>query len=224
MGPSTVLDRVEPVDYIIATPERRKSKRLVLVNMLKAYVSRSDSVCPVWCINENNCGKCDRLMPKILCGCENYARYYLDEIIVFTSSSLEEHLDHIRDVFRRTRDAGVKLNKDKYQIGSGILEFLAHKIGMGRVEPSGLRVMVMLDFPRPSDWKQVQSFLGITGYFRRYIPTYGNIPSVSSELLKKGKIFQWSKECKKAFLDLKSCLAFRPVLLDSLTTNFLLTL
>ena len=90
----------------------------------------------------------NRLMAKILDGCEKYARYYLDDIIVFTSKkkSWEEHLDHICDVFRRTRDTGVKLNRDKCQIGSAILEFLGYKIGMGRVEPSGLRVTVMLDF------------------------------------------------------------------------------
>ena len=70
----------------------------------------------------------------------------------------------------------------------------------------------MFDFPRPSDRKQVQSFLGIAGYFRRYIPIYGNISSVLSELLKKGKIFQWTEECEKEFLALKSCLAFGPVL------------
>ena len=56
VGPFTILDRVGPVDYIIATPERRKFMRLVHVNMLNAHVSRSDSVCPLLCVNENNCG------------------------------------------------------------------------------------------------------------------------------------------------------------------------
>ena len=88
-----------------------------------------------WLISSFN-----RLMAKILRRCENYARYYLDDIIVFNSSSCEEHLDHIRDVFRRIRDAEVKLNRDKCQIDSTILKFLGQKIGMGRVEPSGLRV------------------------------------------------------------------------------------
>ena len=47
VGPFTIFDRVEPVDYIIATPECKKYKRLAHINMLKAYVSRSDSVCIV---------------------------------------------------------------------------------------------------------------------------------------------------------------------------------
>ena len=106
------------------------------------------------------------------------ARNYLDDIIVFTSSSWQEPLDHIRNVFRRIRDAGVKLNRDKCQIGSAILEFLGHKIGMGRVEPSGLRVNVMLDFPRPSDQKQVQSFSvspDILGDLSRHMEIYHQI-------------------------------------------------
>jgi hypothetical protein len=69
-----------------------------------------------------------------------------------------------------------------------------------------------LSFPRPSTRKQLQSFLGLAGYYRKYIPHYASLSAILSDLLKKGSKFVWSPETDRAFLDIKSRLASRPIL------------
>jgi len=70
----------------------------------------------------------------------------------------------------------------------------------------------ILRFPRPKDRKQLQSYIGVVGYFRKFIPHFAHIAAILTDLLRKGKTFIWTKEADKAFLDLKSRLASKPIL------------
>ena len=74
------------------------------------------------------------------------------------------------------------------------------------------KVEALLAYPAPQNRKQLQSFLGLAGYYRKFVPNYAQISAVLSDLLKKGSRFAWTKEADAAFLDLKSRLATQPVL------------
>jgi hypothetical protein len=115
-------------------------------------------------------------------------------------------------VLDRIRSAGLTIKKSKCVFATAEVEFLGHKVGLGKVEPRRQTVKALLEFPRPNNPKQLRSYLGLAGYYRRYIPHFANIAACLSDLLRKGVKFEWTNRTEAAFLDLKSRLASRPIL------------
>jgi len=70
----------------------------------------------------------------------------------------------------------------------------------------------MTDYPEPRGLKDVQSFLGLTGYFRKYIPSYSTIAKLLSDMLRKNRQYVFDDKARNAFLQLKSALTQKPVL------------
>jgi hypothetical protein len=153
----------------------------------------------------------ERLVKRVLSGLEAFTCSYLDDIIIF-SASWSEHLSHLHQVFERIRSAGLTVKKSKCVFANAEVEYLGHKIGLGKVEPRYATVQALLDFPRPSNVKQLRSFLGLAGYYRRFLPHYSDIAACLNNLLRKGVKFGWTAEAEIAYLDLKSRLASRPIL------------
>ena len=85
------------------------------------------------------------------------------------------------------------------------------------MQPRQKKVEALLAYPAPQNRKQLQSFLGLAGYYRKFVPNYAQTSAVLSDLLKKGSRFSWTKEADAAFLDLKSRLATQPVLRPQIT-------
>jgi len=152
-----------------------------------------------------------RLVWEVLQGLEGFTGAYLDDIIIF-SDSWKEHLQHIKLVFERIRQAGLTLKRSKCVFATAEIEFLGHKVGLGKVEPRRQTVQALIDFPRPTTQKQLRSYLGLAGYYRRFIPHFADLAACLNNLLRKGVKFAWTGETEAAFLDLKSRLASRPIL------------
>jgi hypothetical protein len=152
-----------------------------------------------------------RLINKVLSGCGLFTAAYLDDILIF-SSSWEDHLSHVSKVLERLRSAGLTIKKSKCVFANAEVEFLGHKIGLRSVEPRREKVQALLDFPRPANRKQLRSYLGLAGYYRKFIPHFAQITVCLNQLLRKGARFEWTSETETAFLDLKSRLASRPIL------------
>jgi len=152
-----------------------------------------------------------RLVQTVLSGLEMFTGAYLDDIIIF-SPTWSEHLCHLNLVFDRIRAAGLTVKKAKCVFATADVEFLGHRIGLGRVEPRRQKVQALLDFPRPTNVKQLRSFLGLAGYYRRFLPHFSDIAASLSNLLRKGVKFSWSSDAETAFLDLRSRLASQPIL------------
>lgn len=104
------------------------------------------------------------------------------------------------------------LNHTKCVFAAAEVDYLGHHIGLGKVQPREKKVEALLSFPRPQNRKQLQSFLGLAGYYRKFIPHFSDIAVNLSNLLKKGSKFEWNETTDNAFLDLKSRLATRPIL------------
>jgi len=92
------------------------------------------------------------------------------------------------------------------------IECLGHVIENGRVYPSTCKIEAIRKFPEPSNIKQVQSFLGLSGYFRKFVSKYSLIARPLTNLLKSNAKFCFGKEEKKAFNCLKDVLCNKPVL------------
>ena len=148
---------------------------------------------------------------KLLKGLERFCVGYLEDIIIF-SDTWEDHLRHLKIVFTRIREAGLTLNKKKCEFAVAELDYLGHHVGLGKVTPRQQKVEALLKFPRPTTRKQLQSFLGLASYYRKYIPHFADLSANLSDMLRKGVRFVWSEPAEKSFLDIKSRLASQPVL------------
>ena len=153
-----------------------------------------------------------RLVTNLLRGLEHFSGAYLDDIIIF-SDNWSDHLVHLKMVFTRIQEAGLTLNKKKFEFACAELDYLGHHVGCGKVSPRQHKVEALLTFPRPNTKKQIQSFLGLAGYYRRYIPHFASLSSILSDMMKKGAKFEWNDQTEQAFLDIKSRLASQPVLI-----------
>jgi len=152
-----------------------------------------------------------RLVTTLLKGLEYCLGAYLDDIIIF-SNTWEEHLKHLKLVFNRVREAGLTLNLKKCVFATGEVDYVGHHVGLGKVQPIEKKVEALMNFPRPTTRKQLQSFLGLASYYRKYIPHFAWLSALLSDLLRKKTKFEWSEKTEQAFVDIKSCLASRPIL------------
>ena len=112
-----------------------------------------------------------RMVDKILRDSGAYAAAYLDDIVIH-SVTWEDHLKHLRAIFLKLRDAGLTLKPPKCQFAMAHCVYLGHIFGSGEVRPEDSKVQSVHSFPVPSVKKQVRAFLGITGYYQKFIPEY----------------------------------------------------
>lgn len=136
---------------------------------------------------------------------------YLDDIIV-PSLSIEDGLEKLKKVFKVASDNGLQFNFKKCKFLHTKIEFLGHIVENNTISPSTNKTNAVLNFPEPRTLKHIQSFLGLTGYFRKFIKDYGLIARPLSDLLRKDVQFHFGQEQQTAFLKLKQALSSTPVL------------
>ena len=155
-----------------------------------------------------------RLMQKILAGLGGsnpFCSVYIDDIIVY-SDSVEEHLDHLTQIFGRLRRSGLKLHPQKCCLGFSEVAYLGHTISAHGISPNPEKVRAVQEFQVPSNVKKVREFLGIAGYYRRFIPCFAKVAGPLHALLRQDIPFIWTPQCQSAFDRLKELLVTHPVL------------
>ena len=154
-----------------------------------------------------------RMMDQLLTDCTVYAAAYLDDVVIY-STRWKDHVSHIRRVFQRLSGAGLTIKPKKCQFGMDSCSYLGHVVGNGEVHPEKSKLQAVEDFPAPVTKKQVRAFLGLTGYYRKFIPAYAEIAAPLTDLTRKNtpaKI-QWTGDCEKAFSALKRIVCSEPIL------------
>ena len=156
-----------------------------------------------------------RAMNAILSGVGDFACAYLDDISV-RSDTWHEHLYHLAKVFELLAEAGVTLNAAKCVIGAATVRYLGHEVGGGQVAPADAKITAVQNIPEPQTRKELRSFLGVVGFYRRFIPHFADIAAPLTDLLrgnkKAGPLLTWDAKCTAAFCELKTALAKRPIL------------
>ncbi|KAM9320174.1 gametogenetin-binding protein 2 [Gastrophryne carolinensis] len=154
-----------------------------------------------------------RLVDQLLEGHREYAVAYLDDIAIF-SKTWEEHLIHLHKVVKQIAEAGLTIKPEKCQVGMTEVQYLGHRVGGGTLRPEPSKVESIMAWPIPKTKKQVMSFLGTAGYYRRFVPDYSKIAKPRTDLTKKkvSKQITWTEDCNKAFVALKTALSNSPVL------------
>ena len=146
------------------------------------------------------------LMNKTLAGIQHkFAMAYLDDVIIF-SRTFEDHLEHVEAVFSRLRDAGLKLKMSKCDFLKREVNYLGHIVSASGIKPDPEKVKAIQNLATPTTVKGVRSFIGMCGYYRRFVPNFAKIAKPLTDLTKKNRHFYWTEECQVSFETLRTAL------------------
>ena len=153
-----------------------------------------------------------RLMDLVLCGLQwSCCLVYLDDIIIL-GSTFKEHICNIKNVLQRLREAGLKVKPVKCSFFQEEVHYLGHIISRQGVAPDVSKIEKILSWPKPTSTKDVQQFLGLAGYYRRFIKDFASIAKPLHWLTESGGKFEWTTGCQQAFDRLCQLLSQTPVL------------
>ncbi|XP_049897830.1 uncharacterized protein LOC126388653 [Epinephelus moara] len=161
-----------------------------------------------------------RLMQQCLSGqLAESLLVYLDDIIIY-SPDFSSHLQHLDEVFKKLWQHGLKLRLDKCKLLQHEVKFLGHVVDQNGVRPDPDKISAVLDWPIPNTIRQVRAFLGLAGYYRRFVSGFAKVARPLNQLLtgipankrSETRTVQWSAECQKSFDALKTALTQAPVL------------
>ncbi|XP_051156206.1 uncharacterized protein LOC127278513 [Leptopilina boulardi] len=153
-----------------------------------------------------------RMMDRVLSGLQGIELFvYMDDIVIY-AKSLKEHKEKLEKLLRRLKNAGLVLQPDKCNFLRKEIGYLGHIISENGVKPDPKKVDAVQNFPRPKTQKNIKQFLGLAGYYRRFIPNFAKIAKPMTNLLRKNVKFDWNSEVEVAFAQLKRILCTQPIL------------
>ena len=153
-----------------------------------------------------------RLMETVLAGlARDSCMVYLDDILVI-GKTFVEHLQNLRQVFGRLREAGLRLQPKKCHLALHSVEYLGYVVTDQGISADPRKVEAIREFPTPCDLKALRSFVGLASYYRRFIPSFSKIAAPLFALTKKDAPFAWNCDCQNAFVSLKEAMTNAPVL------------
>lgn len=148
---------------------------------------------------------------------------YMDDIIIF-SSSFEEHIKDIRKVFKKLKEACLKIQLDKCYFFRHEVQFLGHTVTKDGVKPNSDKIDVIKNWPVPKNEKELKQFLGTIGYYRRFIKDFAKMVKPLTQLLRKDSCFEFTQDKIQCFERCKSLLTMDPILAyPDFTRDFILT-
>jgi transposase InsO family protein len=153
-----------------------------------------------------------RLMDNVLTGLQgNVCFVYLDDIVIY-ADSLEEHKQKLNQLFQRLREAGLSLQTDKCEFFKKELMYLGHIISDKGVKPNPEKVKAVKLYPIPKNHKELRQFLGLVGYYRRFIKDFSSITQPFTSLFRKNASFKWEMQQQINFEKIKVLLSNEPIL------------
>lgn len=153
-----------------------------------------------------------RTMDNVLRGLQGlHCMVYLDDVIIF-SSSLDEHLQKLRLIFDRLRQTNLKVQLDKSEFLRKEVLYLGHTITKDGLKPNDDKINAVLNFPLPKTTTDIKSFLGLVGYYRRFIPDFARITQPLTSCLKKRNKIIIDQKYIDAFNKCKELLTNAPLL------------
>ena len=154
-----------------------------------------------------------RLMDTVLEGLQGFSAAYIDNLAIH-SDSWDNHLQHVRTVLQCLREAGLTAKPKNCQFGMDKCVCLGYVVGNGVIQPERSKLQSVESFPTPTTKTQMQCFLGLTGYYRKFIPYDASLATPLTNLLRKCTLNKvvWTQECKEAFQRLKALLCANQVL------------
>ena len=151
-----------------------------------------------------------RLINKVIKGLP-FAFGYLDDVLI-QSPDIETHLQHMRILFQRLREADLKLKDSKCNYFKTHVQYLGHLVSGKGIKPLPEKLESVKKMPAPTTPKEIKQFLGLVGYYRKFIPRFADIARPMTNLTKQDVPFEWTLQCQASFEMLKDALITSPIL------------
>ena len=135
---------------------------------------------------------------------------FFDDILVY-SASMEDHTTHLEHVLKILSENSFFIKLSKCSFGVDTIDYLGHIISAGELRADPAKIEAMTSWPTPTTVKQLRGFLGLTGYYRRFVQNYSIIAAPLTDLLKK-EAFTWTPAADESFSALKEAMTAAPVL------------
>ncbi|KAL2233225.1 UNVERIFIED_CONTAM: Transposon Tf2-12 polyprotein [Sesamum indicum] len=142
---------------------------------------------------------------------DHFVIVFIDDILVY-SRDRDEHEQHLRMVLQilKEKELYAKLSKCEFWVNQVV--FLGHVVSGDGVMPDPSKVKAIMEWRVPKNATEVRSFLGLAGYYRRFVEGFSIIVGPLTKLLRKGVEFQWTEQCQQSFDELKKRLTSNPIL------------
>ena len=151
------------------------------------------------------------LINAVLGDVRKFALAFIDDIIVF-SDTFEEHLEHLNIVFEKLRQANLRLKISKCEFLKKKLQYLGHVISDQGISVDPHKVDVITKMQPPRTIREVRGFIGMSSYYRKYVPNFSEIARPLIALRRKNVRFEWNDAAQTAFETLKEKLTEAPIL------------
>jgi len=142
---------------------------------------------------------------------DKFLKVFVDDLNVH-SENWEDHLQHLEAILSKLKEVNLKLNPSKCCFAAESIVFLGHVVSKEGTKPDLGKIDAVLRFPEPKTVTNVKSFLGLTGYCRKYVRGYSRLAGPLFELTKKDVAFVWNQDYQQAFDALKRALVDVPIL------------
>eukprot|EP00253_Pinus_taeda_P033032 PITA_33032 len=142
---------------------------------------------------------------------DKFVLIFIDDILIY-SRSKEEHEEHLRMVLQTLREHQLYAKLSKCDFYKEEIQYLGHVISKEGIVVDPEKIKTILDWPVPKDVADIRSFMGLAGYYRRFVEGFSRVAYPITSLHKKGRTFRWSSECQQSFERLKQLLTSAPVL------------
>jgi hypothetical protein len=127
---------------------------------------------------------------------------FIDDILIYSKSE-SDHEEHLRLVLQKLRDNQLYAKYSKCEFWIGEVPFLGHIISNGGISVDPAKVKEIVAWSIPTTVTEIQSILGLVGYYRRFIEGFSKIAKPMTSLMEKGREFKWDEKCQESFDQLK---------------------
>lgn len=140
---------------------------------------------------------------------DNFVVVFIYDILIYSKSE-EDHAGHLRIVLQVLREKKLYAKLSKCEFWLKEVSFLGHVISSGGIAVDPAKVDAVLQWETPKSATEIRSFLGLAGYYRRFIEGFSKLALPLTQLTKKGQSYVWDAACEKSFVELKKRLTSAP--------------
>ena len=143
---------------------------------------------------------------------DQFLVFFIDDILIYSKTE-EEHEDHMRTVLQALREHQLYAKFSKCKFWLIEMKFFGHVVSASGVLVDPEKVEAIMSWERPKLAFKIHSFLGLTGYYRRFIEDFSRLVAPLTRLTRKEVKFEWNDQCEKAFQELKRRITLAPILI-----------
>jgi len=142
---------------------------------------------------------------------DSFVIVFIDDILVYSRTE-DDHVRHLRIVLQRLREEKLYAKFSKCEFWLNSVAFLGHVVSKEGIRVDPAKIEAVRGWTRPTSPTEIRSFVGLAGYYRRFVQSFSTIAAPLTRLTRQGVGFQWSDECEESFQKLKTLLTSAPVL------------